>query len=146
MGLYENNNGTLTTVAGQVSPEIGASTVRTGTFTAALTANATTDVNVVFSVPMPDDNYLVELSQADASSTSSQMWFNIGQKTANGFKVRVTNVYNGAYTPTFKYTAFRLYTDNKYNELVQTIDNGNSHIPVNPESTTGLNIWIVDND
>ena len=115
-------DGSLTMVAGRGKAEYGASTVRTGTVT--LTApepQATTTANITFSTPMPDADYLISF-EVDTSIFSV---IGTDAKTAQGFMVAIRNVSNmssgSAGNPTLKYTAFKLYTDTEYNEVLEKV-------------------------
>ena len=119
MGLYENKNGVLSPIAGRGRAEYGASTVRTGTssITAGIQAGAVATVEITFTEPMPDSNYLVDISFIQVKNLA----FSIGKRQKNSFSVIITNTgtvdYFGADTM-FKYTAFKLYTDTEYNDIL----------------------------
>lgn len=122
MGLYKNKNGVLSPIAGRGRAEYGASTVRTGTssITAGIQAGAVATVEITFTDPMPDADYLVDISFVQVKNLA----FSIGKRQKTKFTVIITNTgtvdYFGADTM-FKYTAFKLYTDTEYNSILNKI-------------------------
>lgn len=119
MGLYKNQNGVLIPIAGRGKAEYGASTIRTGTFTnPAVSAEATSGITITFDTPMPDADYEVDLMQ-DGYQSALVFW--VYGKTATGFSVRFWRAAVGdipANTSAYKYTAYKLYTDNEYNNIL----------------------------
>lgn len=120
MGLYLNDNGNLSPIAGRGKAEYGASTVRTGTFkNPEVQANSYATKTITFDTPMPDSNY--ELSFEKVST--SLCYIEVVSKAAASFVVRFVRPFTGG-TPlaandsTWNYTAFKLYTDNEYNGLL----------------------------
>ena len=127
MGRYkvDQTTGALSLLAGRGKAEYGASTVRTGTVT--LTApepnsSVLSYATVVFDTPMPDTDYIVELEISSAISTAIA----VKSKTVNGFVVNIRNASVIASatigTITISYTAFKLYTDTEYNEVLDRTD------------------------
>ena len=116
MGLYKNTNGVLTPIAGRGKAEYGASTVRTGNVAVNIAGGGTNPMEVTFDTPMPDANYMVDCTITDQQL--SKQIITVEKKTANGFILYVTNVYTNALSYNIKYTAFKLYTDNEYNGLL----------------------------
>ena len=116
MGLYKNTNGVLSPIAGRGKAEYGASTVRTGTASIPQSsAGATNVVSVTFDKPMPDADYLVTF---ECSTSVIDLRLVSFDKTATGFKI---GYYASAATgsaSTVKYTAFKLYTDKEYNDIL----------------------------
>lgn len=120
MGLYENKNGILSPIAGRGRAEYGASTVRTGTssIAAGIPAGGVATVEITFTDPMPDANYLVDISFTQVKNFA----YSIGKRQKTKFTVIITNTGTGDYyagDTLFKYTAFKLYTDTEYNKLLQ---------------------------
>lgn len=116
-------DGSLTMVAGRGKAEYGASTVRTGSFSnPALDAESgSTTQTITFAEPMPDSNYQVELDKGGNLSFVS-----VSSKTANGFTVTWARPYNSALpagSTAVTYTAFKLYTDTEYNEVLEKVNN-----------------------
>ena len=114
-------DGSLTMVAGRGKAEYGASTVRTGSFSnPALDAESgSTTQTITFAEPMPDSNYQVELDKGGNLSFVS-----VSSKTANGFTVTWARPYSSALpagSTAVTYTAFKLYTDTEYNEVLETL-------------------------
>lgn len=115
MGFYENTNGVLSPIAGRGKAEYGASTVRTGTVNvSAIPADDTVTGTVTFDTPMPDANYIIDLKP-----NTTRINIIITAKSANGFSYTARNLFDIATsTWNFYYTAFKLYTDNEYNGLL----------------------------
>ncbi len=116
MGLYQNDSGVLTPIAGRGKAEYGASTVRKGTVSFSVAGNDNATQQVIFNTPMPDADYLVDYSLP--SDFLSKQIINVEQKTANGFILYDTNVANVPVSFTVEYTAYKLYTDNEYNKIL----------------------------
>ena len=109
-------------VAGQGKAEYGASTERKGDVTVpATTAGNHQSVSVVFAQAMPDNDYTVVIDEG--SDTWAHCTVNVTNKTATGFTLFFLNV-AGQDAPqmTFKYRAFKLYTDTEYNSLLDLPD------------------------
>ena len=119
--LVNPTTGDLTRVAGRGKAEYGASTVREGTFNnPLLTGNNHGQVNITFSTPMPDSNYMV-----DIAVTNSTYIYNVGyyikDKTVNGFTIVLLRDVEGAVSAnsiTYSYTAFKLYTDTEVSQAL----------------------------
>lgn len=137
MGLYKNTNGVLTPIAGRGKAEYGASTVRTGNVAVNIAGGGTNPMEVTFDTPMPDANYMVDCTITDQQL--SKQIITVEKKTANGFILYVTNVYTNALSYNIKYTAFKLYTDNEYNELLdQANDKGTQLLQKNVAGTYSI--------
>lgn len=120
MGLYKNTNGVLTPIAGRGKAEYGASTVRTGTIVFSSTGSSySSDATVTFDEPMPDGDYVV-VFHPSAGDYEKRVMPNIMSQTANGFTARAYNInaQTNINSTTYTYTAFKLYTDNEYNGLL----------------------------
>lgn len=122
MILTKNSNGEWIQVAGNGKAEYGASTECKGDITVpATTAGNFQTVNVVFAQAMPDNDYTVVIDEG--LNTWAHCTINVTNKTATGFTLFFLNV-AGADAPqmTFKYQAFKLYTDTEYNSLLDLPD------------------------
>ena len=120
MGLYENTNGVLSPIAGRGKAEYGASAVRTGTIVFPSTGSSySSDATVTFDEPMPDGDYVV-VFHPSAGDYEKRVMPNIMSQTANGFTARAYNInaQTNINSTTYAYTAFKLYTDNEYNGLL----------------------------
>lgn len=120
MGLYKNTNGVLTPIAGRGKAEYGASTIRTGTVTyTGETISGYKSASAIFDTPMPNADYVIELDynqSAGHGELSTIGQFGIWEKTTAGFTIIVPpNALTGW---SLTYTAFKLYTDNEYNGLL----------------------------
>jgi hypothetical protein len=118
MGLYKNNNGVLIPIAGRGKAEYGASTTRRNTWTNSEAINPDSSIafSVSFDVPMPDDNY-----EVDWTCSASALHPVIEGKTASGFTGHAYRLISPAVeigNGVINFTAFRLYTDLEYNELL----------------------------
>ena len=126
MGLYTNNSGTLSPIAGRGKAEYGASAIRKGVVDGISCAkDSTTTVAVTFDTPMPDADYIINI---DTMTQFSEVV--AGTKTANGFTFYIYNNSLNNYTnQSIEYTAFKLYTDNEYNSLMDAMpdDMGSSN-------------------
>lgn len=138
MGLYSNNNGALTPIAGRGRAEYGASTTRSGQVVfSSVTAGTYQTQTVTFDTPMPDADYLVADNCPDSLANA---YVNISDKTVNGFKITITNNTGAVITSlAWKYTAFKLYTDTEYNELL------NNQLYSTSEINTGKK-WVDRKD
>ncbi len=117
MGLYENTNGVLSPIAGRGKAEYGASTIRTGTISFTAESAQWNRVNVTFDEPMPDADYLVDLIiTSDEPSMGNCTPYMIPSKSATGFTFKM--YCSAARGITIAYTAYKLYTDNEYNGLL----------------------------
>lgn len=118
---YNSTTGELERIAGQGKAEYGASTVRTGSFkNPAITAYSGASLDITFDTPMPDNDYIVELSQDSLNSLVTVVVKQDG-KTTTGFTVLFSRPYSaniGANQVNFTYTAFKLYTDTEYNSIL----------------------------
>lgn len=118
MGFYENTGNGGKLLAGRGKAEYGASTVRTGSFNIQMNiTDSTYDLDVTFSTPMPDNDYIVDLV---CHNQHGSVCILNGTKTANGFTARASCVDSTAVGETMlvSYTAFKLYTDTEYNGLI----------------------------
>ena len=115
-------------VAGNGRAEYGASTVRTGRVTNSveIPPNGYSLIDVVFSSPMPDADYLISLEVAGGYWHTSTIYTATGSKTVTGFRIHIGNPGTidtiPASTLNIKYTAFKLYTDTEYNSLLELPD------------------------
>lgn len=119
MGLYKNNNGVLIPIAGRGKAEYGASTTRKNTWTNAEVINAGSSVafSVAFDTPMSDDNY-----EIDWTCSASALHPVVEEKTASGFTGHAYRLISPAVeigNGIINFTAFRLYTDLEYNEVLE---------------------------
>ena len=119
MGLYKNNNGVLIPIAGRGKAEYGASTTRRNTWTNSEAINPDSSIafSVSFDVPMPDDNY-----EVDWTCSASALHPVIEGKTASGFTGHAYRLISPAVeigNGIINFTAFRLYTDLEYNEVLE---------------------------
>lgn len=116
MGLYKNTNGVLSPIAGRGKAEYGASTVRTGTVSIPQSsAGASNVVSVTFDKPMPDNDYLVTFECSTSVIDLRLVSYN---KTASGFSIGYYASAATSSASTVKYTAFKLYTDTEYNDIL----------------------------
>ena len=120
MGHYKNHNGTLSLISGKGRAEYGASTVRTGSITVGPVAIDNYEYyDVVFSSPMPDTDYIVELEGMRVYAV-----YNVdgrtdpAYKTVNGFRFYVMANGKALDEHVVKYTAYKLYTDTEYNNIL----------------------------
>jgi len=120
MGLYKNASGVLTPIAGRGRAEYGASTIRTGTLTTATIAGGDYEMDqITFDQPMPDTDYLVEVTSTGTDGGNSALLnFTISDKTVNGFKLGINNAWNQARPIPVKWTAYKLYTDQEYDNFL----------------------------
>ena len=143
MGRYKvESDGSLTMVAGRGKAEYGASTVRTGTVTTSLLAvGAYATESITFADPMPDDNYLVNLS-----SSTGRLTVTATNKTKNGFTIIYLNSSEASSDAgeTIKYTAFKLYTDTEYNEVLKSMWRTVATVSSVSASGTSLNLSVSD--
>lgn len=136
MGLYKNENGILTPIAGRGRAEYGASTVRTGTFTnPELNPNSgDATKTITFDTPMPDADYCLDFTMGEAWLANIV----VISKTTTGFTVCFLRPFNSAVAAnriTFTYTAFKLYTDIEYNQLIEDKVNNTVIAPVENGAT-----------
>ena len=111
-----NSDGSLSRVAGRGKAEYGASTVRKGSVSVTdIPADGSKAGNVIFDTPMPDADYEVSITVNNwiAQATVSSV-----NKTARGFTVYIYNEYATPQNADITYKAFKLYTDNEYNGLL----------------------------
>lgn len=115
MGLYKNTSGVLTPIAGRGKAEYGASTVRKGTLNVPVN-QATGGIFIEFDTPLPDNDYIVSWEFDDCADGDAAHIVGPHYKYATGFGL----YYFGGFTKDvrIKWTAFKLYTDNQYNELL----------------------------
>lgn len=120
--MVKDSLGRWVQAAGQGKAEYGASTERKGDIAVpATTAGNHQSVSVVFAQAMPDNDYTVVIDEG--SDTWAHCTVNVTNKTATGFTLFFLNV-AGQDAPqmTFKYRAFKLYTDTEYNSLLDLPD------------------------
>ena len=118
VNYIDKSTGDLIRVAGQGKAEYGASTERKGDIVIpATTPGNFQSVSVVFAQAMPDNDYAVVIDEG--GNTWAHCSVNVTSKTATGFTLFFYNA-AGQDTPqmTFKYRAFKLYTDTEYNNLL----------------------------
>lgn len=117
----KDTNGNWVRAAGNGRAEYGASTVRSGTVTVTMPSSkdGIVDTDIIFSAPMPDDDYIVSLEYSEVGDCAVQPV----SKTASGFRVRSSAATDGALSAerTINYTAFKLYTDKEYNEVLDDV-------------------------
>ena len=154
VNYIDKSTGNLIRVAGQGKAEYGASTERKGDITVpATTAGNFQSVSVVFAQAMPDNDYTVVIDEG--SDTWAHCSVNVTNKTTTGFTLFFLNV-AGADAPqmSFKYRAFKLYTDTEYNNLLNNavltsdvtdvIENGNMNpVTSNAVYDTLMNITTL---
>lgn len=121
----KNGSGDWVQCAGRGRAEYGASTVRTGTatITTSSTVGGAVVKNVTFNSPMPDATYEVTLTLGgEGNDSTATVVYNT--KTANGFTIRLTTLHSAASgkSVTIGYTAFKLYTDTEYNQVLDNVD------------------------
>lgn len=118
MGLYKNN-GVLSPIAGRGKAEYGASTLRKGTLTIPVN-QATGGIFIEFDTPLPDNDYIVSWEFDDCADGDAAHLVGPHYKYATGFGL----YYFGGFTKDIiiRWTAFKLYTDNEYNELLTLPD------------------------
>ena len=94
VNYIDKSTGDLIRVAGQGKAEYGASTVRRGTIgVPAIAANVDyADQTITFSTPMPDTDYLVDLSLQGSNTHRVAFHVVANTKTVNGFTVRFTPI------------------------------------------------------
>ena len=122
-------DGSLTQIAGRGKAEYGASTIRTGTIEIPKYEdgdNIGKELTVTFDTPMPDSDYLLDIN---SFSNYNIYTLAVRNKTANGFTLLVrlsfaqsTTITGTANPRNLYYTAFKLYTDTEYNELLDVQD------------------------
>lgn len=122
MGLYKYDNGVLIPIAGRGKAEYGASTTRYVTWTnaEAIAVGGSVPFSAVFDVPMPDANY-----EVNWTCSASALHPVIDAKTASGFTGHAYRLVSPAVdigNGVINFTAFRLYTDLEYNELLDETD------------------------
>ena len=119
MGRYkvDQTTGNLSLLAGRGKAEYGASTCRKGTFTITGSSSGVASATITFSTAMPDTDYEIILTDTTTPQTEQITSFTVSNKTTTGFTV---NVYS-ANNVTGSYTAFKLYTDTEYNEVLETL-------------------------
>lgn len=118
MGLYKYDNGVLIPIAGRGKAEYGASTTRNNTWTntETIAPGGSVPFSVAFDVPMPDANY-----EVNWTCSASALHPVIDEKTASGFTgyaYRLVSPAVDSGNGVINFTAFRLYTDLEYNELL----------------------------
>ena len=136
---YRSQDGTETIVSG-LTPggdiEAGAVMTRTGTITMDCGAGTGNTANVVFDSPMPDSNYLVDLTATAGGAFGVTTV--ISNKTVNGFDLTITRPFSSAVTITFAYIATKTYTVQHAAQNAEDIANILSVIPSNATSANQL--------
>ena len=126
--IKDKTTGEWEQVAGNGKAEYGASTVRTGSVTNSveILPNGYILIDVVFSSPMPDTDYLISLEVSGGFWHTSTIYTAAGSKTVTGFRIHIGNPGTVDTVPVsaldIKYTAFKLYTDTEYNPLLDLPD------------------------
>ena len=120
-------DGSLTMVAGRGKAEYGASTVRKGNtgFAAGAVSVGVGQVNVTFDTPMPDANYEVVLTITSLNAPDGKFEYGITGKTTTGFTIWAIGsdtTSTNSNPISMEYTAFKLYTDTEYNEVLERTD------------------------
>jgi len=116
--------------------EAGAVMTRTGTITMDCGAGTGNTANVVFDSPMPDANYLVDLTATAGGAFGVTTV--ISNKTVNGFDLTITRPFSSAITITFAYIATKTYTVQHAAQNAEDIANILSVIPSNATSANQL--------
>ena len=118
MGLYKNTENGLLPIAGKGKAEYGASTIRKGFASIPQgTAGTSNVVSVTFDTPMPDADYLVVLESNTSVIDARIVSYD---KTASGFKIGYDLLAATSEAKKVYYTAYKLYTDTEYNELLDS--------------------------
>ena len=126
--IKDKTTGEWEQVAGNGKAEYGASTVRTGLVTNSveIPPNGYDPIDVVFSSPMPDSDYLISLEVSGGYWHTSTIYTATYSKTVTGFRIHIGNPGTidtiPASTLNIKYTAFKLYTDTEYDSLLELPD------------------------
>lgn len=133
MGLYKNNNGVLEPIAGRGKAEYGASTVRSGVIdNIQIDAGASGYLTISFDTEMPDNNYVVVLYPSETGQRKISCYAN--NRLPGRFNIIYSNLGDTALSNfTIQWYAFKLYTDNEYNNLLSAIP-----------STAGASNKLVD--
>lgn len=144
---YIDHNGASHDIAG-ISPggniEYGAVATRTGNADFPAITGQSGSIEITFSEPMPDDDYLVELEAVSGypltsgSITIIPLFAN--SKTANGFNLLIYNN-TGSTIPeglTIKYTAYKLYDVADAEELYSTVQDMEKAFPSDASSSNKL--------
>lgn len=127
MSLNIKENGALRRIAGStVILDATTSEVRSGSFsTGEISADGYATVEVVFSTPMPDTNYVAILNPH--AGTWIKANYMVSDKTTTGFTALCSNTYSaGMPTQTVDYYAFRLIDLEGYTELQNKVSNPDS--------------------
>ena len=116
MGLYQNDSGVLTPIAGRGRAEYGASTIRSGKATLPnVAANNYSYVQITFDEPMPDADYIISLQ----NMSNGWCTYISHQKTVNGFRIYAVDTQGAAQSNVeVDWVAYKLYTNTEYNNLV----------------------------
>lgn len=131
-----NADGSLTRIAGRGTVEYGASTVRTGTVTYATTQTVT--LSVVFDTPMPDDDYMVNLS-FDNSGYAVTFEVIDNTKTATGFSIYAQRLSSSSSaTVVVRWTAFKLFTVEGLSDLESNVTELQAVVPSGASSSNQL--------
>lgn len=121
-------DGTLKKVAGNtILLDATCAEVRSGSFsTELISADGYATVNVVFSTPMPDANYVAILNPRSGAWIKAN--YMVSDKTATGFTALCSNTYaaGGMPTQTVDYYAFRLVELDGYTALQNKVSNPDS--------------------
>ena len=122
MGMYKKiDNNTLQKLAGYtVIADGSCAEIRKGTFT--ISGSAWHDTNIVFTDPMPDNDYVVipTVAQQGGEGDLSTQW-TVTNKTANGFTISYYS--NLTASKLCEYVAFKLIPMEGYTELKNKVDN-----------------------
>lgn len=120
-------DGTLQKVAGNtIILNASCAEVRSGSFsTGEIPTDGYATVNVVFSTPMPDTNYVVILNPHSGSWTKAN--YMASEKTTTGFTALCSNTYSaGMPSQTVDYYAFQLIELTGYTALQNKVNNPDS--------------------
>lgn len=120
-------DGSLQKVAGNtIILDASCAEVRSGSFsTGEISADGYATVEVVFSTPMPDTNYVAILSPHTGTWIKAN--YMVSDKTTTGFTALCSNTYSaGMPTQTVDYYAFRLIELEGYTELQNKVSNPDS--------------------
>ena len=139
--MVKDSLGRWVQAAGQGKAEYGASTVRTGTYSLDVVTNSGANTTITFDTPMPDGDYIVTFQEN--SPASGQIGYR--NCTATGFNLFVLGYYNGStpvvQTYTGTYTAFKLYTDTEYNQVLSAFPLADSVTDGNMKAVTSNAVY-----
>jgi hypothetical protein len=140
---YRDKNGAEAILAG-LTPggdiEYGAVATRKGTWSLPQTAAGNAYATIVFTEPMPDADYEINLEVTSVHWTSAadnHTPFMIQDKTANGFTIKFYT-FNGFQSVDGNYTAYKLYEVADAEQLYSDVTDIKAMIPASASSTNNL--------